>query len=137
VVGRERLIGYYLVREHGIALFGPPPDTLIDDISREEFREAVRADLAGWRQPLTSSATRGPQRYAVLTLCRGLYALRHGGVTSKKQAALWAQRELAEWATVIGRALVSANDDSASETDHRETAGFIELARSRAAAPLP
>jgi hypothetical protein len=137
VVGREWLIGYYLVREHGIALFGPPPDTLIDDISREEFLAAVRQELLGWRRSLTPCATRGPQRYAVLTLCRGLYALQDGRVVSKKKAALWAQREFPEWATVIGRALDSANDDSASETDHRETARFIEFARSQVATPLP
>lgn len=131
MVGREWMIGYYLVREHGVTLFGPPPKDLIEDISREEFLDAVRESLAGWLGSMSPSATRGPQRYAVLTICRSLYALRYGRVTSKRQAALWAEQELPEWVPVISRALASTNDDPASEADHRETVRFIEFAQAQ------
>jgi hypothetical protein len=127
-VGRDWLIDYHLVREHGIALFGPPPRTLIEDISRDELLEAVRGHLARWHGELPSSATRGPQRYAVLTMCRGLYTLRHGRHVSKREAATWARRELPEWAPAIGRALAAANDDPASDADRLETARFVEFA---------
>ena len=36
---------WYLVRETGMALVGPPPDELIASISQEEFLRAVRAYL--------------------------------------------------------------------------------------------
>jgi hypothetical protein len=133
LVGREWIVGYYLVREHGIALLGPPPETLIDEISRDEFVGAVREYFARWRDLSPPPATRGPQRYAVLTMCRGLYALRHGGVISKKQAALWAQREFPTWAAVIEQAITAANNDPASETDSRDTARFVEFAVATAA----
>jgi hypothetical protein len=35
--GIERLINWYVAREHGIALYGPAPATLIDPISGEEL----------------------------------------------------------------------------------------------------
>jgi predicted nucleotidyltransferase len=127
-VSRGWLIDYYAVREHGITLLGPPPRALIDDISTDEFLDAVRRDLQTWREPLPHRSTRGPQRYAVLTICRGLYALRHGRQTSKKRAAVWVQREFPEWALVIERVLASTNRDAATEADHRETARFIEFA---------
>jgi predicted nucleotidyltransferase len=127
-IGREGIIHYYLVREHGITLAGPPPQTLIDEISVDEFREGVRAYLARWRNPMALSATRGPQRYAVLTMCRGLYSLSHGQQAPKKQAAMWAQNEFPEWAAVIERVLAAASDDPASEGDHDETAQFVEFA---------
>ena len=133
-VGREWLIDYHLVREHGVALVGPPPSTLIAEVSRDELLEAVREYLARWRGELPASATRGPQRYAVLTMCRGLYTLQHGRHVSKKAAAEWAQRELPEWAPTIERALAAANDDPASEADRRETARFVELALGAAGA---
>lgn len=127
-IGREGLIHYYLVREHGITLIGPPPQTLIDEISLDEFRDAVRAYLARWRKPMAPSGTRGPQRYVVLTMCRGLYGLSHGRQASKKQAALWAQNEFPEWAAIIERVLTAANDDPASEGDHEDTAQFVDFA---------
>jgi predicted nucleotidyltransferase len=127
-IGREGLIHYYLVRDHGIPLIGPPPQTLIDEISLDEFLDAVRAYLARWRKPMAPSATRGPQRYVVLTMCRGLYSLSHGRQTSKKHAALWAQNEFPEWAPIIERVLAAANDDPANEDDHEETAQFVDFA---------
>jgi hypothetical protein len=127
-VGREWLIDYHLVREHGITLHGPPPETLFDDISTEEFQNAIRDHLQSWREPLPPRPTFRSLRYAVLTMCRGLYALRHGKHSSKRQAGLWAQRAFPEWAHLIERMLASRNTDAATEADRRETAHFIEFA---------
>jgi predicted nucleotidyltransferase len=134
-IGREGLIHYYLVREHGITLLGPSPRTLIDAISAEEYVEAVRAYLARWREPPAAAATRAPQRYAVLTMCRGLYSLSHGRPTSKNRAARWAQAAFPEWAPTIDRALASADDDPASDSDREETARFVAFALRTAAPP--
>jgi predicted nucleotidyltransferase len=91
-IGSEGLLHYYLVREHGITLLGPSPRTLIDEISAEEYVDAVRSYLARWHEPMAAGTTRAGQRYAVLTMCRGLYTLAHSRPTSKSQAARWAQK---------------------------------------------
>lgn len=44
--------------------------------------------------------------YAILTMCRSLYALEHGKIISKPEAAKWAQGQLdSKWAQVIEQAL--------------------------------
>jgi predicted nucleotidyltransferase len=126
-VGREWLIDYYIVREQGVPLLGPPPETFVDAISRDEFTQAVRDHLETWREPLPWRSEVGPQRYAVLTMCRGLYALRYGQQPSKKQAAQWAESEFPKWAPLIHRALAWAKNDRATESDRLETAGFIQF----------
>jgi hypothetical protein len=36
------LIEFYMVREHGVPLLGPPPGEVIESISRDEFLDSVR-----------------------------------------------------------------------------------------------
>jgi Aminoglycoside adenylyltransferase, C-terminal domain/Nucleotidyltransferase domain len=127
-IGRQGMIHYYLVREHGITLLGPSPRTLIDEISAEEFVDAVRAYLARWREPLAAGATRAAQRYAVLTMCRGLYSLAHSRPTSKNTAARWAQKAFPEWAATIERALASPDGVPAGRAEQQETAEFVAFA---------
>ncbi len=95
-----------IVREKGIVLLGLPPHTLIDPVSPNALRSAMRDTLAEWGRaapgPINS---RGYQSYIVLTLCRVLYTLQHGRVVSKKIAAQWAQTSLDKaWAGLIERA---------------------------------
>jgi hypothetical protein len=42
IAGREWLIEFYMVREHGVPLLGPPPGEVIESISRDEFLDSVR-----------------------------------------------------------------------------------------------
>ncbi len=45
------------------------------------------------------------QRYAVTTLCRMLFTVRHGTLVSKRQALLWAAEELDQrWRELVLRA---------------------------------
>ena len=88
--GKEWLMNWYMVQEKGLTLFGPPPQTLIDAISKEEFVQSIRDLVAAWRTYDLYSETvshRGAQAYAILTMCRGLYTHRHGEQVSKRQAA--------------------------------------------------
>jgi Aminoglycoside adenylyltransferase, C-terminal domain len=124
-IGSEGLLHYYLVREHGITLLGPSPRTLIDEISAEEYVDAVRSYLARWHEPMAAGTTRAGQRYAVLTMCRGLYTLAHSRPTSKSQAARWAQKAFPEWAATIERALASADGVPAGGAEQEETAEFV------------
>src|SRR5690242_9857721 len=74
----------YVLREHGITLAGPVPQSLIDPVSPSHLRSAMRSVLAGEpAQVLQEPAEmkdRGYQSYMVLTLCRVLYTLQYGTV---------------------------------------------------------
>ena len=101
-----RLMNWYDVQEHGVALFGPPPSTFIETISEAEFVESVRGDLANWPAWFEELPRRtGTQSYVVLTMCRAIHACRTGQQASKTQAGVWATRELPEWADLIRTAL--------------------------------
>jgi hypothetical protein len=101
------LMNWYFVQDYGLTLFGPPPQTLIDPITKDEFLLAVQDDAASWRERI-ANAKNSPrhQSYAILTLCRALYAHQHREQTSKKRAALWASQKFPAWADLIEDALI-------------------------------
>ena len=118
------LMNWYIVREKGMALFGPPSQTIIDSISNDEYVQAVRGSIAAWRTYDLYSDTvshRGAQAYAILTMCRGLYTHLHGEQVSKRQAAEWAQKELPEWASLIQNALLWRKNWHDENVDHAAT----------------
>ena len=88
----EWLISWYVVREKSITLFGPASKTIVEPISKDEFIGAVRAHTKAWDEWIHEMHNRKSQAYAILTLCRALYTLKYGEQVSKKQAALWAER---------------------------------------------
>ncbi len=98
-------MNWYVVRENGLTLFGPPPQMIIAPISRDEFVDVIRWHLRWWRERIDEMQRRPAQAYAILTLCRGLYAVTNGEQVSKRQAALWAREALPKWATTIDNAL--------------------------------
>jgi hypothetical protein len=115
------LINWYFVRERGVTLAGPPPQSIIIPIAKAEFIQAVRNQARSWRGWVERAAHRKAQAYAILTLCRALYVVRNGEQVSKLRAAQWAQRELPEWSALIASALAwrAAPDDPA--VDHAAT----------------
>ncbi len=71
------------------------------------------------------------QAFAVLTMCRALYTLRHGAVVSKPAAARWAREALDyRWAAVIERALAWRHQPQADDLD--ETLHFLWYTLERA-----
>ena len=126
--GREWLMNWYIVREEGVALLGPPAAELIAPISREEFAECVQGyaeEVAG-----REARTRKEQAYAILTMCRALHLHRTGERASKRRAALWAQGELPQWSSLIERALAWREawpeEDVDQEATQVETVQFVE-----------
>ena len=89
----------HLMREKGIMLFGPPPETVIDPVNQQEVREAAWGILQIWLEVLPDEIEayehRGAQSYAVLTLCRSLHTIATGLPASKKQSLDWAREALA------------------------------------------
>ena len=108
--GSDWVIQSHILREHGIVLAGPAPRDLIDPVTPDDLRRAMRALLHEWWAPMLHDTARlrsaEYQAYAVLTMCRALYTLETGAVVSKPVAARWAQAALgAQRATLIERAL--------------------------------
>jgi len=146
------LLQCYALREHGIAIAGPDPRTLIDPISTDDIRRAAVAATDAIAGEWLRQAQHDPDwlawmkrqqhhAFVVLTLCRLLYSLDVGSVASKPAAAHWAQqRDGAPWATLIAYALAAQHeigDAPASIVD--ETIAFIrytlEQSRSRTVPP--
>ena len=137
------VIQRHILRECGVVLAGPPAHTLIDPVTPEEIRSAVRSQAVyGWG-PVGEAADpaalrqRGGQVYAVLTMCRLLHTLETGEVASKQVAARWALQSLqaldARWRPLIERALAWKKTDSQEPIpgDAEETAALIRLASDR------
>ncbi len=131
----------FALRESGLVVSGPPPASLIDPVSPDALRAAMRPLLQLREQFLRDHPTdlnfRGYQSYVVLTVCRMLYTLEHGTVVSKPVAARWALAALDKrWTTLIERALAGrqAPGSGVLPEDVSGTFEFIRYALGRDAA---
>jgi hypothetical protein len=128
----EWLTSWYAVRETSITLFGPPPKTIIEPVSKDEFTEAIRTHTKEWDEWIHDMHNRKSQAYVILTMCRALYTLKYGEQVSKKQAALWAEQEFPEWAWLIQNALLWREAWRDENVDHdatfQETLRFVRFA---------
>jgi len=128
------IIHCYIVRERGITLLGPPPQTLIDPVSPADLRRAMLSVLSGWATHILDTPAqlkmRGYQSYVVLSLCRILYTLQHGAVVSKPSAAGWLRQSTSRWAPLIERAWQGRHnpDLPASAEDVDATLAMIRYA---------
>jgi hypothetical protein len=130
--GKDWLMNWWVVREQGVALFGPAPKTLIDPISKHEFLQAVKEHAQSWREWINDMRDQPGQAYAILTLCRALYTSRYGQQVSKKRAALSAQQRYPEWAWLIQDALAWRagwrNEVTDPAVTFPETVKFVDFA---------
>ena len=101
---RHYLLNWYTARQ-GVALFGPPPQEVIPDISQAEFVAGVLEHARSWGEWVADMRHPGGQAYAVLTLCRALYTCTHGTQVSKKGAARAVKPLLPQWSGLIEWAL--------------------------------
>ncbi len=119
---KDYLMNWYSVMEKGITLFGPDPKTVIEPVSKEEFIQAVKKNVSKWTTYIEGTKHSRPyQAYAILTMCRALYAYKNGEQPSKKQAAEWAQKELPDWAPLIQDALSWRKDYRNENVEHEKT----------------
>jgi len=116
--GHEWLINWWVVRNQAKTLYGPPPETLIAPISTDEFRQEVRSHTHEWTEWIEESSERPGQAYAILTLCRALYAWTNGEQVSKRQAAEWAIVAYPQQADVIRQAIQWRIDYRDQDVDH-------------------
>ncbi len=100
--GIDWLMNWYMIREKGIVLYGPPAKEIIGPISKEEFVEAAVEHIKGASEWIEATRMwRSYQSYVILTACRSLYLWRNGEQVSKRRAMEWAAKELPEWAGLI------------------------------------
>jgi hypothetical protein len=130
--GSDWIIQRHIIREGGLALAGPPPQTLIDAVPPDDLKQAVLGIMDSWWAPMLENheflKNGGYQAFAVLTMCRTLYTLEHGTIASKPASARWAQRELApRWHRLIEQALAMEHDSPVDILN--ETLAFIRYAR--------
>jgi len=134
-LGSDWVIQRHILREQGVVVAGPAPQTLIDPVQPDDLRGAVLGTLREWWSPMLQSPDprlHGSeyQAYAVLTMCRALYTLQHGTIVSKPVAARWAQERLGErWAALIERALAWRNGEPFEHLD--ETLDLIRYTLER------
>jgi hypothetical protein len=98
----------WTLRHSGVVLTGPPREDFADvpaGLLRDKMRGEIprfMTELATW---IRIDEIAWAQRYAVTTLCRMLFTVRHGTLTSKRRALLWAAEELdPRWRELVMRA---------------------------------
>ena len=110
------LRSWYLARQTGQALWGPPIETVIPPISAAEFRAAVRSSAAELSQREVAAAEPSLRGYFVLTMCRAWVSLQTGKLLSKTTAAAEVSTQKPQWAGLLAQA-----------QENRRTAGAVGL----------
>lgn len=129
----NNLVVRWILREHGVILCGPTPQSLITTVSadalREEVRETLTLALKSDLQPMSMLAW---QAFWVILFCRVLHTLQTGEVTSKKSAVAWARTALAsEWVGLIDRAEAAhemEDEEAMADADPAEIAATRSFA---------
>ena len=126
----------HLVREHGVAIAGPNPKTVVDAVGVDPLRAEARATMAEYAAWLArdGGSFRGwDQAYIVLTLCRLLITAETGEVAGKAEAAAWASRQLdSRWHPLVAQAIADRVDPEwrgrfpARRERMDETRAFVE-----------
>lgn len=127
------------VREHGIALSGMEPKTLLHPIPPDILRAEVRAVIRDWGGMLIEKPEAMKalwyQCFAVLSFCRMLQTLETGQILSKRAAVQWAAKNVdARWQGLIQRAWEARRNGwqnvhhDADPDDLQQTREFIRYA---------
>lgn len=87
----------HYLRTSGITMFGPPPESMIEEVSPDDLRRSLSTWIE-WLPELIETPeqvrSRGYQSYIVLTLARILYTSKTGMLTSKPLALKWAKENI-------------------------------------------
>ena len=103
----------WILRERGITLAGPKPETLLGPIPLDKLSNEIKTAMLQVRKffedeinrPLSFFNSRFGQSFTVLTYCRMLHTLHTGTVQSKKAGAIWAKGVVdPKWVKLIDQA---------------------------------
>jgi hypothetical protein len=125
----------WVVRERGVVLLGPDPQTLIDPIAPDELRAAVRGRLRDWAawadQPADPDwlLPRSHKAFVVETMCRALYTLARNELLSKPRAIAWALETLPEpWRALVAQSQAWRTDTTTDLSIVPEVMRFVRWA---------
>lgn len=128
--GIDWLMNWHQVRHGGQVVAGPPVETYVPDTSVAEYVRAVREHAAACGDWMPAMRTPRQQSYAVLTLCRALYTVRHGHGASKAAAAAWLAAEVPHYAPLLEQALrwreVAPTDPTVADRAYPRTLRFVQ-----------
>ncbi len=128
------LVVRWVVREKGIGLAGPPPQTLVDPIPRQLLRKEMFTTLTTWGQQILDDPdpyrNRFYQGFIVLNYCRMLHDILNGYPGSKRAGAEWAKSNLdPAWASLIDGAWDGRPDPARKVKEPADPAAFAETLR--------
>ncbi len=111
--GDLNLVTWWVLKHHGIALVGPPPQGLTFTVSWDELVARMHENLNSYWHSWTWSPTRLPQlltnygiQWAVLGILRLWYTFREHDITSKTDAGRYALTHLpVRWHPLIQEAI--------------------------------
>ncbi len=120
--GRDWLLNWHFVREYGVTLFGEPPASVIEPVSKDEFVENVREQAAERAANVEDAKYCRPyQAYLIMTVCRALYAVENGEQVSKRHAASWVKKKFPEYADLIENAFEWRAKSDDKNVNHEAT----------------
>jgi hypothetical protein len=136
----------WIVREHGVTLFGPQPVGLVDEVPADVLRAEVLKTMRDWGAEILAEPERFRnhfyQAFIVLSYCRMLHSLETGKVGSKREGAEWAKETLdASWIGLIDRTWSGRPDpatrvrEPADPDEFRRTIEFMQYAIALAGQP--
>jgi len=121
------------LREHPLIVIGAHPRTMIQPIERTQMFPPAAAITGMWLDQAQNDPAWIPwlrpiknHKFVVMTLCRMLYSMATGDVTSKAKAAKWAQANLPQrWHDLIDLTLANTVEGEISQSLIDETLAFI------------
>lgn len=128
----------WVIREKGVTLAGPPPETLVEPIFAEMLRADIYEAITKWGQIILDDPepykNRFYQCFLVLNFARMLHDLHTGANGSKRAGAEWAKANLEpSWSDLIDRAWHGRPNPSisvrqpADPQDFESTLKFIQV----------
>ena len=108
--GSNYLIELHVLRENGITIAGPDIKHLIKEISIQNMILAIQKNLYEYWEISLSDLKKfrrsDYQVFSILTMCRTLYSLETGRITSKTEASQWTIQKLdTRWKNLIELAI--------------------------------
>ena len=124
------LMDWHMVQVQGQTILGPPPETYIPHITKEEYVQSIRKILLQHEASANQARHKGYQSYIVMSFCRNLYVIKHGKQVSKIAGARWASKRYPDWANFINEATEwrGLADKSDSPETQKQTIKFTKFA---------
>lgn len=123
-----------VLREHGVTLLGPSPETLLDPISSKALRAEIYQTINYWGQVILGDPAayqnRFYQGYLVLNFARMLHDLIQGRPGTKRQGAAWAKGALdSSWHDLVDAAWATRPDPAAQVRQPAEPVAYRRTLR--------